>query len=238
MPRFFTNLIEGSSALIQGPDARHLSRVLRIRPGEELTVCDGQGTDYLCRVLRAEEDMVRLEVLCSQPCETEPRLAITLYQALPKGEKLDWILQKAVELGAVRIVPVLTRFCVARLSPKEFEKKLPRCERIVLEAAKQYGRGIIPSVERILSFEQALDEISGPAIVCYEGGGAPIRELVRPGEKSLAILIGSEGGFSPEEIALCGQAGIPCASLGKRILRCETAPIAALALALSAAGEL
>lgn len=238
MPRFFTDAIQGNQALILGPDARHLSKVLRIRPGEELTVCDGRGTDYRCRVVQAEEEAVRLEICSSGPNETEPRLSVTLYQALPKGDKLEWILQKAVELGAARIVPVQTRYCVAKLTQKEYEKKRPRYERIVLEAAKQCGRGIIPEVGDLLTLEQALAECTSRAIVCYEGGGSPIRDLVRPEDETLSLLIGSEGGFSPEEIHLCESAGIARATLGKRILRCETAPIAALTLVFAAAGEM
>ena len=238
MPRFFTDAIQGNQALILGPDARHLSKVLRIRPGEELTVCDGRGTDYRCRVVQAEEEAVRLEICSSGPNETEPRLSVTLYQALPKGDKLEWILQKAVELGAARIVPVQTRYCVAKLTQKEYEKKRPRYERIVLEAAKQCGRGIIPEVGNLLTLEQALAECTSRSIVCYEGGGSPIRDLVRPEDETLSLLIGSEGGFSPEEIHLCESAGVSRATLGKRILRCETAPIAALTLVFAAAGEM
>lgn len=239
MPRFFTDRVDGSTAVIDGDDARHLLKSLRVRPGERLTVCDMQGGDYLCEVAELTDSEVRLTVLERRENETEPALRITLYQALPKADKLEFIVQKAVELGAARVVPVQTGYCVARADAASFQKKRGRCERIALEAAKQCGRGIIPSVGDILSFEQAVAEMrGGKSLVFYEGGGCRVGELVAPGDREVSVFIGSEGGFSGEEIAACEAAGIRRATLGKRILRCETAPIAALTLLLSAAGEL
>lgn len=243
MPRFFCEEIDGEHATIRGEDARHLTRVLRARVGEPLTLCDLHGFDYDCVVAEVDADCVSLTVLKRYPNETEPSARITLYQALPKGDKLDFIVQKATELGAAEIVPVLTQHCVARADSKSFSKKRVRLQKIALEAAKQSGRGIIPTVSDILNFDQMLAEFEergteGPALVFYEGGGAHVDELVPAGAKSASLLIGSEGGFSEEEIARCEAVGIHAATLGRRILRCETAPIAAITLALHAAGEL
>lgn len=239
MPRFFSNEIGMETAIIRGDDARHLIKVLRIRPGEQLTLCDQKGIDYTCEVGEITADTVECKVLEHHRNETEPMLRVTLYQALPKADKFEFILQKAVELGVSRVVPVNSKFCVAKMDEISYAKKKPRYEKIIFEAAKQCGRGIIPEIGGILSFEQALVQMcKSPAMVFYEGGGQRIRELVSPGMDELSILIGSEGGFSEQEIAACEQAGVSCVTLGKRILRCETAPIAALALILEAAGEL
>ena len=241
MPRFFVNPadISGETGTIAGEDARHLSRVLRIRTGEPLTVCGQDGFDYECRVSEVTDDRVTFSILSRRVNETEAPIRITLYQALPKGDKLDFIVQKAVEMGASRIVPVMTRFCVAKADAAGFQKKQSRYQKISFEAAKQCGRGIIPEVGNILTLDSALKEMaSAHSLVFYEGGGERLHKLVSPDEKELSILIGSEGGFSEEEIEACRNAGVACATLGRRILRCETAPIAALALVMGIVGDM
>lgn len=143
--------------------------------GEHLTVCDGQGTDYACQIAAFEGEGVRLSVLSQAPSCTEPSLAVTLYQGLPKGDKMDWILQKAVELGVTAVVPLATSRSVVRLDGKE-EKKRERWQRIAAEAAGQCGRGIVPRVESPLSFAQALPLLRKDKTICfYEGGGQPFR---------------------------------------------------------------
>lgn len=237
MPRFFVEGVEGDSAVIGGEDALHLIRSLRVRVGERMTVCDQRGSDYLCQVASLSGDAVLLRVLEQRPNDTEPAVRVTLYQALPKGDKLEFILQKAVELGAARIVPVESRYCTVRA--ESFDKKRARYERIILEAAKQCGRGIVPQLGDVLPFDAAVKEMSpNRALVFYEGGGRRVGELLQEGDREVSLLIGSEGGFSPEEIALCEALGVARATLGKRILRCETAPLAALTLVLHAAGEM
>lgn len=240
MPRFFTTEIEGETAFITGEDAKHISRVLRMSAGDALTVSDGTGYDYDCVLEFADTDRVGARILRRYRNRTEPDVRITLYQALPKGDKLDFIIQKAVELGVTEIVPVLTKRCVSRPDPASFSKKLPRYQRIAAEAAKQCGRGIIPPVREMLSLEQALGRMADAplALVFYEGGGARVSELFRPQTQAVSLLIGSEGGFAEEEIASCNAAGLQCATLGRRILRCETAPLAALTLIHTAAGEM
>ena len=152
---------------------------------------------------------------------------------------MDWILQKAVELGAGEIVPVVTARSIVRLKPGEGEKKRERWQRIAAEAAGQCGRGILPAVERPLSWNQALSRLSGePALVFYEGGGRPLRELVTPSTRRLSVFVGPEGGFDPEEIDAIRRQGGGVATLGPRILRCETAPLAALTLLMHLSGNM
>lgn len=238
MPRFFCDNILGDSILLTGEDAVHLSRSLRVRIGEEVTVCDGNKADYRCTVESVSSDTVTLHIEEKTVNQAEPPQEIVLYQALPKGDKLEFIVQKAVEMGATRIVPVQTRFCVVKSDAKSFEKKRVRLQKIALEAAKQCGRGVIPQVESLLTFKEAaaaLAEENG--MVCYEHGGEPIGTLIERG-CGASLFVGSEGGFAPEEIELLNESGVRCASLGVRILRCETAPIAALALLSHALGEM
>ena len=238
MTRFFHEVPSGDSLIINGPDAQHIRRALRMQPGEHLTVCDGQGTDYACQITAFEGEGVRLSVLSQAPSCTEPSLAVTLYQGLPKGDKMDWILQKAVELGVTAVVPLATSRSVVRLDGKE-EKKRERWQRIAAEAAGQCGRGIVPRVESPLSFAQALPLLRKDKTICfYEGGGQPLSRLVDAGEARLSIVIGPEGGFAEEEIAALRSAGAAVATLGPRILRCETAPLAALTLLMHLTGNL
>lgn len=240
MPRFFTNQIQGDQVRITGEDAVHIGRSLRMKPGEELTVSDYGGTDHRCVITRITPEQVELTILESMPNESEPTLRVTLYQALPKGDKLETIIQKSVELGVSRIVPVLTSRCISRPDAKSMAKKLERYQKIALSAAKQCGRGILPQVSPLLGFEQAAKELSGHQvpIFCYEQGGASLKTLVPPDCRDVGLLIGSEGGFSPSEAQTLEELGVRRAGLGKRILRCETAPIAALAAVMLLTGNL
>lgn len=240
MPRFFTNQMEGDQVRITGADAVHIGRSLRMMPGEELTVSDYGGTDHRCTITRITPDAVELTILESMPNESEPTVKVTLYQALPKGDKLESILQKSVELGVSRIVPVLTSRCISRPDSKSMAKKLQRYEKIVLSAAKQCGRGILPQVSPLMSFDQAAQELARheTSIFCYEQGGDSLTSLVNPKTKDVGLLIGAEGGFDPAEAETLARLGVPRAGLGKRILRCETAPIAALAAIMLLTGNL
>ncbi len=230
MPRFFTDNIAGDAALIVGEDARHIALSLRCRPGEELTLCDGHGADYRCRITGVSEKEVALEVLSSGPSRGEPPVRITLYQAMPKGDKLELIVQKAVELGAAEIVPVLTSRCISRPDPRTMEKKRERLQKIALEAAKQSGRGMIPRVGPLLSWKEALEGMNRDqlAILFYEEAREPLGPLLRSRPASVSLLIGSEGGFSPEEAREAEERGLRPCTMGPRILRCETAPLYAL----------
>lgn len=238
MPRFFCENISGGKAVIEGEDAKHIAKVLRYRVGDEITVCDMKGTDYSCAVAELGETVI-LDILSSHKNESEPNIKINLYQALPKGDKLDFIVQKSTELGVCRIIPVSTEFCVAKADKKSFEKKLQRLNKIAKEAAKQSGRGIIPTVENILTFDEALKSMkNNKSVFCYEGGGEKISTLIGEEDTEVNVFIGSEGGFSQNEAEKLALNGVFGVTLGKLILRCETAPIAALTLILNASGNL
>lgn len=239
MPRFFLEELDESDVCITGPDARHIGLALRMRVGEMLTVC-AYGRDYQCRIRSITPEEVHLDVVSSELCAAEPSVSLTLYQAVPKADKLEQIIQKSVELGVTRIVPVLTRRCISRPKPAEFQKKLPRLQKIAASAAKQAGRGIIPEVAPMLTFAQACAEMqqADRAILLYEGGGVRFDEADLHDCRSIALIVGSEGGFNPEEAEQLQQNGAVAVWLGHRILRCETAPLAAISIVMHRTGNL
>ena len=242
MPRFFlsaSNIADGM-VTIRGDDALHISRSLRMRPGEIITVCDMQSTQYTCELCEFTADTVTAKILEAKPSDTEPPCFIRLYQALPKSDKLDVIIQKAVESGASQVIPFESERTVVKkdADPKKEQKKAERRQRIALEAAKQCGRGIIPEVTQPISFKQMLEDAKTAdlALFFYEGDGTlPLPKLLcayaqqqgRP--KTISVVIGSEGGFSLAEVEAAKGQGLRMAGLGRRILRCETAPGFALA---------
>lgn len=238
MPVFFTRNIEPAAgrAVIEGEDAKHLSLSLRVRPGEALTVCDGAGTNYAGVIAAVGRERVEISIQEGVPSPGEPSVRLTLYQALCKGEKFETIVQKAVELGVERIVPVLTERCVSRPDETSFARKRERYERIAFAAAGQCGRGRIPSVEPLRRLEELGDVLCG-ALFFYERAVRPLHSVPVGGRRELSLIVGAEGGFSPEEASFIEAAGAVPVSLGGRILRCETAPIAALAALLYAAGD-
>lgn len=232
MPRFFMDSIDENNIVLDGDNARHIGRSLRMRTGEAITVCC-RGTDYDCKIRQITEDSVYLDLEEKHPCYAEPSVEVTLFQAVPKLDKLEFIIQKATELGAARIVPVLTKRCISRPTEKDFNKKLPRLAKIAEEASKQSGRGIIPEISIIVSYKQALDMMKNidKNIILYEGeGGKPFSDVDVEGIKTAGILIGSEGGFDFDEVEQAVAVGAERVWLGKRILRCETAPISALSI--------
>ena len=231
MPRFFIDYTPNERAEIIGGDARHIALSLRMKLGDEI-VLTNSGVDYFCEIESINPEMVALSVKGSSPCKAEPSVKLTLYQAMPKSDKLETIVQKAVELGVCRIVPVLTRRCISRPKQNDFEKKRVRLEKIALEAAKQSGRGIVPEITPMMSFEQALEDMkkSDFMLMCYENGGKHFNEINLPHDCNIALLIGSEGGFDMEEAKQAVDAGATSIWLGERILRCETAPLAAISI--------
>ena len=238
MPRFFvtSNQINGDTVTITGEDAHHLSRALRCAVGDTLTVCDMSRTEYECELTNFLPDCVLAKILSSRPADTEPPVHITLYQALPKGDKLDTVMQKAVECGVCRIVPFESERCVVRAKPDSEQRKTERRRRIASEAAKQCGRGILPEVTQTVSFAEML-RLAGEAdhtFFCFEGEGTlPIGQLLAkrdiPRGSHIALVIGSEGGFSLREASAAAEKGFCMTGLGPRILRTETAPLFALA---------
>ena len=242
MPRFFiagTNLA-GGMAILRGRDAEHV-RVLRLRPGEELTICDGEGTDYKCRLVSSDKEQAEAEVLEVVRCPAEPSVAVTVLCGLPKGDKTDYIIQKCVEAGASEIAFFQSKYCVAR--PENPEKKLERWQRIAEEAAKQSGRGIIPAVKWAGDFAGALDVAvkKDLALFLYETGEREALDRVLENNKeikSAALITGPEGGFAEFEAKLAKIAGLRVCSMGERILRCETAPVVAVTALMYATGNL
>lgn len=231
MPRFFLEQIDTDNPLITGEDARHIGRSLRMKPGEKLTVC-ACGADYSCEIKSITADAVFLNITDVRLCSAEPNVKLTLFQAVPKQDKLEHIIQKSVELGASEIVPVLTRRCVSRPDKKDFEKKRVRLNKIALEAAKQSGRGIIPNVTSLVSFGEAVEQMKGfdCPVMLYEEGGIRFSELKTDNKKTFALFVGSEGGFDEEEAEAAKSAGIQTVWLGERVLRCETAPLTGISI--------
>ena len=225
MSRFFLtpeDSIETNKIVLRGENHHHLSRVLRARVGEAVEVCDGKGTDYFCRCASFEKECARLSIeqVAQSAAENGPK--VTLYQCIAKGEKMEQIITRTVEMGVYRIVPVLSRFCVAR--PEQAEKKLERWRKIALSAAKQSGRGLVPEIAPIMDIKDAIEEMATApkAFVCFEKEEKQTLAELEMGQE-VSFLIGSEGGLSDEECAMWEQKGIGAVTLGSRILRTENA---------------
>ncbi len=238
MPRFFIrkDQIEGDVVTILGDDAHHISRALRMAAGERITVCDMQKYEYECELYEFLPECVRARILNTVHAKTEPPYRVHVYQALTKGDKLDSIIQKAVECGMTELTTFESERCVARVKDGGEAKKLERRQRISLEAAKQSGRGIVPEIHPTVSYGQAIEEAARAdlALFCYEGDGtAPLpAQIARWRETfvqkdgvppTVSVVIGSEGGFSQKEAEEAIRAGLLPTGLGKRILRTETA---------------
>ena len=236
MPRFFIqqNQVFENTIRLFGEDAHHIARSLRMAVGDELTVCDMQGREYECTIESFEEDReVLVRVCSSRQSEREPLCRISIFQALPKGDKLDTVIQKAVECGAFSIVPFESERCVVRVKPEAEQRKTERRQKISAEAAKQCGRSVIPQVTSTVSFEEMLSRASkcDVRLFCYEGDGTePLGNVLQTVKGSLtrndatvAVVIGSEGGFSQNEVERAKACGLVPVGLGKRILRTETA---------------
>lgn len=237
MHRFFADksAFSGGRAHISGDDAAHIIKVLRLRENDSVVLCDGNKTDYRCTITHMEKNAVDLKIDGAEKNEAESSVNITLYQGLPKSDKMDFIIQKCVELGVCRIVPVETSRCVAKF--KDDGKKLARWQRIAEEAAKQSGRGIIPTVEKPMTFSEAVAEDCGLKLIPYEcERDGSLKKTLQNGEntETVGIYIGPEGGFEEEEISLARKSGVKSVTLGKRILRCETAGIATVAAVMFA----
>ena len=235
MPRFFVKpeaIFEGT-ATIAGGDAYHIARSLRMAVGDEITLADGSGKEYVCRLTKIRDEECTAEILSEQTSTSESPAEITLYMAYPKSDKLELIIQKAVELGAARIIPFESSRCIKRPKAEKIEKQTARLSRIAEEAAKQCGRARLPVVTEPQSFCEMLNAAREAelALFCYEGTGTrSLKEVLsaRSAPSTVSVIVGSEGGFSPEEAASAVEAGLIPVNLGPRILRCETAPMYAL----------
>lgn len=240
MPRFFINYVQEETAVINGEDAKHIIHSLRMHKGESLILCDSIGNDYNCIIESTLNDEVGVRVLNFCKTVAEPSVKVTVYQGLPKADKMNYIVQKSVETGAVTITPVMTSRCVSKPDEKSAVKKVARWQKIAEEAAKQSGRGIIPEVTALVEFKRAVKEAAqnGEIILFFEGGGESISRLVSKETKNLAVFIGPEGGFDQTEVDFVLQNGGKIGTLGARILRAETAPVAALSAIMLASGNM
>lgn len=221
---------------ITGSDVNHISNVLRMKPGEELWISDGSKYEYRCTIESFEPDEVLLHIVYSQEPEYELPCRIYLFQGLPKADKMELIIQKAVELGAYEIIPVETKRCVVKLDGKKSAKKTARWQQIAESAAKQSKRMLIPNVHEVLTFREALKyaESMDVRLVPYElaRGMQETKEIlagIEPGQ-SVGIFIGPEGGFEEKEIEAAIEGGAKPITLGRRILRTETAGLAILSV--------
>lgn len=238
MYHFFVNShqMQEGRIRITGTDVNHICNVLRMQRGDEILISDEEGNDYSCRLESLDRDCVEAVILCAREENHELPARITLYQGLPKADKMEWIVQKATELGAARIVPVAMSRSVVKLDPKKAEAKAKRWEAVAQSAAKQAKRSVIPEVSLPLSWKRALEEMKQETLllVPYESakGMEHTRELIAHAAAGtqIGILIGPEGGFSEEEIADAHAARGQIMTLGKRILRTETAGMAVLAM--------
>ena len=239
MPRFFIDHEPTDYINVEGADARHIGYSLRMKVGDELTFCR-TGKDYICEIEEMTENTVLCRVKSTEPSKCEPSLKLTIYQAFPKQDKFEQIIQKVTELGAVRIVPFLSRRCVSRPDKKDFAKKRERFMRIAEEAAKQSGRGIIPEIGELLSFDEAVRDMDSSQIklICYENGGEKLADIDFSAADTAAVMIGSEGGFERSEVEKAVENGTKPIWLGERILRCETCPIAVTAIIMNLSGNM
>ena len=235
MERFFveSDAIQRNTATITGEDVAHITRVLRLKAGDEIRICDGQGREYAARLTMLQKQEVQAALLEQVAIHTEPAHTVTLYQGLPKTGKMEVIIQKCVELGISAIVPLVTERCVVKPGA-DFEKKRVRYQRVAYEAAKQSGRGIIPAVRPLITFTQLPYGAHDLVLHAYEEEHARTLKQALQGAKArdIAILIGPEGGFTKEEVELSMHSGAKTVTLGSRILRTETAGMAMLAMTL------
>ena len=245
MAWFFTNdEITTEYYTVTGEDAAHIARSLRMKVGEALTLCTPDGRRHECEIAEITRDGsrhdVRVRVLRSTVCEQEPDVKVSLFVALMKGDKIDDVVQKAVELGVYEITPFLSARCISRPDEKSMGKKRVRWQKIADNAASQSRRGVIPRVNACISLRDIPDAVkdTDAAVVFYECGGRKLTEIIPKETRSVALITGAEGGFGQEEIDLLCHKGIAVATLGKRILRAQTAPVAALCAVMLLTGNL
>lgn len=242
MPRFFVSKEEiGESFMVlTGENAAH-AKVLRLKNGDGVTVCDGEGTDYRCTVSDIANGQISLIVHAASPAESEATVKCSVYMAFPKGDKFEHVIQKATELGAAEIICFPSARCVSRPDEKSLKKKLERWQKIAASAAEQSRRGQIPQILALPSYQAALCRAAEAELkVCFYENEEQLTFRAAIEEKpfsTAAILTGPEGGFEEEEIRQASEAGLKICTLGRRILRCETAPLCALAALMYASGE-
>lgn len=241
MPRFFVPKQEiGSSFLVlTGENAAH-AKVLRLKNGDDVTICDGEGTDYICTVSDVANGQISLVVHSADPSQSEPKVACSVYMAFAKADKFEHVIQKATELGAAELVCFPSVRCVSRPDEKSLVKKLDRWQKIAASAAEQSRRGRIPQVIALPSYSSALKRAAEADLaVCFYENEEQLtfRAAIEAAPfRTASILTGPEGGFESEEVRQAAEAGLKICTLGSRILRCETAPLCALSALMYATG--
>lgn len=246
MPKFFTarENIKDTTLIIDSEDANHLKRVLRINVGDVITVCDGAGIDYTVKVSEIGKNEIECDIIDRKKSDTEPNINITLYQGLPKAAKMDYIIQKNTELGISKIVPAKLARCVVKLENKAAEdKKCERWQKIAIASAKQSGRGIVPVIDNPMTVDEIIEDVKDYDLVFvpYEcEDQSRLKTIVEsvPDAKDIAFIIGPEGGFDISEIEKFKEAGIKTVTLGKRILRTETAAESVVSMLMYAYDEI
>lgn len=239
MTRFFASQEEmsGERILLTGENAQH-AKVLRLKPGETVLVCDGEGQECLCQIFST--DPWELRVTERRASQSEAAVRVSVYMAFPKADKLEHVIQKATELGAYEIVAFPSARCVSRPDEKSLKKKLERWQKIAASAAEQSGRGRIPQVVALKSFSEALSRAcqAEKALMFYEHEEAlTLKTALTGAYRTVSLLTGPEGGLEEGEVSQARTAGMQVCTLGKRILRCETAPLCALSAVMYDAGE-
>lgn len=229
--------ISDERVVLEGSDVNHVRNVLRKQIGDRLDICDGQGNDYFCRIEQFTEAAVVLSIEERRASVSELPVRLHLYQGLPKKDKMELIIQKAIELGAASVVPVAMSRSIMKVEEgKKEARKLERWNLIAEGAAKQSGRGYVPEVRPVMSFSDAVQEAAakGMLLLPYENakGMLATKEALAQAKKEqeISIFIGPEGGFSPQEIEIATKAGASIVSLGSRILRTETAGMTMLSV--------
>lgn len=240
MVRFFVSAedLEKEDVSLTGENAQH-AKVLRLKPGETVLLCDGEGREAVCKV--ASTDGWLLRAMERRESQSEAAVKVSVYMALPKADKLEHVIQKATELGAYEIVTFPSARCVSRPDEKSLKKKLERWEKIAASAAEQSGRGRIPKVLVLGSFSEALTRAAqaDKALMFYEHEAALTLKMALSsgGYSTVSLLTGPEGGLEEAEVAQAREVGLQVCTLGRRILRCETAPLCALSAVMYDAGE-
>lgn len=242
MVRFFVSPEEMQTDffVLTGDNAAH-AKVLRLKNGEEVLVCDGQGNECVCVISDVSPGQISLVVQKRQASSAEARVCVSIYMGFPKADKLEHVIQKATELGACEIVAFPTARCVSKPDEKSIKKKLERWQKIAASAAEQSGRGLIPRVTVLDSYAQALKRAAEAdlSILFYENEKATTLRMVleKDSYNTVSLLTGPEGGLEPKEVEQAKEAGLHICTLGSRILRCETAPLCALSAVMYASGE-
>lgn len=242
MTRFFVPAqeLDGNFLVLTGENAAH-AKVLRLKNGEQVLVCDGEGRECLCTVSDVSPGQISLVVNAHRASQSEAGVRVSVYMAFPKADKLEHVIQKATELGAYEIVAFPSARCISRPDEKSLAKKKERWQKIALSAAEQSGRGRIPQVVVLPSFREALRRgaEADQALLFYENEQATtLRMALEAGPwNTVSLLTGPEGGLEVKEVEQAREAGFTVCTLGRRILRCETAPLCALSAVMYAAGE-